>query len=160
MRRKVVANPDNMVAIAVDASGTKPVLDPTEFDSVDPAAGLNMRASTPNVELMMLRNQFPFVQVLPTPIVRTLILAAGVPALIQIPDMAQMVKITGDGDYYCNFDGNAAIPAAGQGDNNYSIYRPENEWWYIANKQQLAFVSATVNRVVQAMFLIFNFADE
>ncbi len=132
-----------------------------EFDTVDPAAALGMRSSTPNRELMMLRAQFPFVPIMPPPnFVITKLLAANVAQNIDTPDMASIVRLFGDGDFFASFGGNAIVPAAANVGWNDGIARPENIFFYIKDKPQISVISATVNRVVTAAFWTFNFTDE
>jgi hypothetical protein len=148
----------------VKPSIVQPAMIGTELDTVDPAAGLGMRSDTPNRELMMLRAQFPFVEIMPIPnlVINKILTPVGIPQEIDVPDGAAICRFFATGDFYANFQGQANVPSAANLQDNQSFFRPDltGNYFYCKGKKQVSVASSTDGRIVTLAFWTFNFTDE
>lgn len=148
----------SFVPLVASFDHTRPA--PHQIDSVDPLAGLVspvdnhvMPVQSNQSNLAYFRSSFPFVPIVPWPAFsKTIALAAGV--AVDVPCGDQMlVKFKGNGDYYISFDNAARVPIVGDlSTQNQSVYKPEDDWYYIGGKRQFSVIAPGADIVVCALF--------
>ncbi len=133
---------------------------PVQVDNVDPMAGLQsaidkhvMPVQNNQSNLAYFRSSFPFVQIVPWPAFSKVVaLAAGVAFDMSCRDK-MLVRFKGNGDYFVSFDNKARVPLVGDDDTqNQSLYKPEDDWYYIGGKNQLSIIAPGADIVVCAQF--------
>jgi len=135
-------------------------------DQVDPLTAIQpfpniapMQPNNPSDDMLSIREQFPFLPILPFPrIVRTYFLATANTA--QDIDLSQFVIVAfrGNGDYYLCMDGAAVVPTAGIPATS-SIYKPEGNFFYAGNMQSCSIVAPNANCIVTAYGYHQNLVD-
>lgn len=101
--------------------------------------------------LIALRLQFPFMEILPFPArVVSVALNANTPTDVNIPDGTVGIVLRGNGDYFISLNGGAAIPTIG-GPDTQSIYKPEGYVMYVGGRHQLSVVAPNAGTVVSFM---------
>ncbi len=112
-----------------------------------------IRPQSSMTDLMMLRAQFPFTEIMPFPTKSiNLKLALGIPIQANIPSGTKLMRFTGSGNFWVSTKGNASFPAlaptTGQvGDDNSdgSLYRPDRNYFYVTGKGQVSIISDTAD---------------
>lgn len=134
--------------------------DPHMVDTVDPFAGIYspvdqhvMPVQNEQTNLAFFRGSFPFVPIVPFPAFsRVVALVAGVSMDVQVGNH-QLVRFKGNGDYYISAQNRARIPVVGDAsDQNQSLYKPEDEWYYIGGVKQISVIAPGADIVVNFMF--------
>jgi hypothetical protein len=112
--------------------------------------------------LSALRNQFPFLPVIPLPTeaVAIFLPVSGTPVEMRIPDGAAAMMLTGSAVFYLGLQGNAELPVAGNTPaSGYeakglckSFIPPTNFLFYVAGLRTISFVAPNNNTAVTALF--------
>ncbi len=109
---------------------------------------------TPNgpiTSLMQLRNEFPFVPIMPYPnLMAGVVLAAGVAQDLNFPDGTQLFILSSNADFYACIHGSAELPTAANVQNNRSVFKPDYCWFY-ANARNISVIAPNANTFVQAL---------
>jgi hypothetical protein len=125
---------------------------PTDI-GVMPAPGVVAPPQGPRTDLQALRQQFPFVPIMPFPsIITGVVLAAGVAQEIKFPTSGCVFILSGSGDYFASLQGNATIPSAADASPG-SIYRPEFSWFYTL-ASGISVIAPNANTYVQAAIYV------
>src|SRR5437868_1076512 len=112
------------------------ILSDTQNNAIDQLAH-----RTSNPKLMALRAQNPFIHIMPFPNeVVAIVLGAGVPTDINLPEGTKMVLFTGDGNYFISRKGNAELPAS-QNYGGGSVFKPEGQYYYTEEIKQFSAIS-------------------
>lgn len=137
---------------------------PLQVDTVDPLAALRspvdkhiMPVQNAETDLAFLRQMYPFVPIMPFPnFCRAVALAANTNTDVQCGNHS-LVKFKGNGDYYVSMQGRASVPIIGDpSSGNQSIYKPEDEWFYIGGVSQISLIAPGADIVVNVMFYTTN----
>jgi hypothetical protein len=122
---------------------------PTET-GVSPYPNVIAPPQGPRTDLAMLRQQFPFVPIMPFPSqIVGVLLAAGVAQDLRFPPGTAVFILSGSGDYFVSMQGNAAIPTAANIESNASIFRPEFSWFF-TKSSGVSVIAPNANTYVQA----------
>lgn len=108
----------------------------------------------PRTDLASLRQQYPFVPIMPFPsIVRGVVLDANVAQDIQFPTGGCVFILAANGDFYANMQGRATIPAIANTNDNGSIFAPTFSWFF-TKSNMLSVIAPNANTYVQACIYV------
>lgn len=105
-----------------------------------------------NPQLIALRSQHPFVDIVPLPAKNLLVVAAinNDVREVQLPGNCQMVRFSANTvDFYVSFQGNVQMPPVEEVTNgNGSMYAPTHQWYYVKGLRSLSIGLALANTAV------------
>lgn len=99
-------------------------------------------------DLAFYRAEFPFVPIMPLPMVVTKLLAANAPQEINMPSGTVLARFQGTGDFWLSWRDTARVPVAGADANSpvsgSAVYNPTGIWFYVNHVRQISVLSQGV----------------
>lgn len=95
----------------------------------------------PHNDLIAMRIQFPYLEIVPFPArAKSILCSANVARDLELPDGTVAIVIRGNDDYFVSMNGNADIPTTDN--DSQSVYKPEGYMIYVGNVHSMSVIAA------------------
>ena len=123
-----------------------------EKDSDNFDRSFSARVFNPN--LMALRAQMPFVEMMPFPnSTITVKLAANAAQDIQLPENCKLIRFNADAVYYVSRNGQAQVPGNNVDNTTGAIMSPNDRYFYVEEIRSLSVIAPAVTNLTVECFI-------